>query len=319
MVRVSGVQRTDWFRSLPNGKSISALGFGCAGVWAKPYFDKDIAEVMLRDAFERGVNHFDTSPSYGFTHGEQRLGCLVRAADRDELVISTKLGSNIFDGRLVRDFSNEAMDRTLRESSERLGTDWFDIVYLHGPTVTDLNDRVFRYLDRLKANGRITYSGVNSFDDKVLERVIDSPIDAVMLQYNAEDQRCWKMIDRLHAAGKIILSGTALVRGKFDPLTFLPRDRASLFYFARMARYEPLFLWEGYKLRKHLLTVDQSFQATLIQFPLGHPKILSTFFSTKNPIHLAENIAAGHYAMSDQQWSNLLKNKEERQVLTQLR
>lgn len=314
-----GFARSDWMRALPNGKPVSALGFGCAGIWSKPYFDASLAEQMLEDAFARGVNHFDTSPSYGMAHGEQRLGTLIRNHARDHLVISTKLGSNVFDGALVRSFTDDAMKRSFDESTQRLGTDWFDILYLHGPAPEDLNDRVFRHFDDLKADGRITYSAVNSFDDQVLERVIKSPIDIVMLQYNVEDQRCWRLIDRLHAAGKTIMSGTALVRGKFNPLTFIPRDRASLFYFARMARWEPLFLWEGYKLRRRLATVQQPLAATSIQFALGHPKILSTFFSTRNPAHLIENISAGHRALPDEQWRALLLNADERAKLVQAR
>lgn len=315
----NGFERTDWVRVLPNEKPISALGFGCAGVWSKPYFDNALAVKMLIDAFDRGVNHFDTSPSYGLTHGEHRLGALLRERDRNQMVISTKLGSNVFDGELVRSFTTDAMQRSLDESLARLGTDWLDILYLHGPAEEDLNDRVFQHFEALKSAGKITYSGVNSFDNAVLERVVDSPIDVVMLQYNAEDQRCWKLIDRLHAAGKVVMSGTALVRGKFNPWTFLPRDRASLFYFARMARWEPLFLWEGYRLRKRLGAVPQPLAATSIQFALGHPKILSTFFSTRNPGHLVENIAAGKRALTDDQWRVLLRNAGERETLTQAR
>jgi D-threo-aldose 1-dehydrogenase len=316
---VNGFERTDWTRALPNGKAISALGFGCAGIWSKPYFDDELAVEMLAEAFSTGVNHFDTSPSYGMTHGEQRLGTLLRRGKRDEMVISTKLGSNVFDGELVRSFTDEAIERSFEESLERLGTDWVDILYLHGPAVEDLNDRVFRRFEQLKADGRITYSGVNSFDDAVLERVVDSPIDVVMLQYNAEDQRCWRLIDRLHAAGKTVMSGTALVRGKFNPWTFLPRDRASLFYFARMARWEPLFLWEGYRLRKRLAAVPQPLAATSIQFALGHPKILSTFFSTRSFDHLVENIASGKRALTDEQWRKLLRNAGEYNTLRQTR
>ena len=311
----NGTERTDWMRALTNGKPISALGFGCAGIWSKPYFDAGVAQDMLVEAIARGVNHFDTSPSYGMTHGEQRLGSVIERNDRNKMVVSTKLGSNVFDGQLVRSFSDEAMRRSLADSLHRLKTDWLDILYLHGPETTDLNDRVFSYLEELKSNKTITYSGINSFDNSVLERAIDSPIDVIMLQYNVEDQRCWRLIDRLHAAGKTVMSGTALVRGKFNPLTFLPRDRASLFYFARMARWEPLFLWEGYRLRQRLSRVPQPLAATSIQFALGHPKILSTFFSTRNPSHLADNIEAGHRALTDHQWKELLRNKQERHLI----
>src|SRR5690606_12978241 len=133
-------------------------------------------------------------------------------------------------------------------SLRRLGRDHVDILYLHGPSIADFNDDVFAFLADLKARGFASYVGANTFDPATLDAVADTPIDAVMLQYNVGDFRNAEQIDRLHAAGKIVISGTALARAKFDLSTFVPRDRASLWYLLRMLRREPSFLWTGYRL-----------------------------------------------------------------------
>lgn len=312
---IDGVERSDWMRALPNGKPISALGFGCAAVWAQPSFDAALAERMLRQAFELGVNHFDTSPSYGPIESERRLATLVAAVDRDGLVLSSKVGSNVVDGKLVRSFDVETMRRSFEDSMDRLRLDWLDILYLHGPEPGDLNEETFAFLDDLKRSGRIAFTGVNSFDPATLESVVESPIDVVMLQYNVEDQRCWEVLDRLARAGKTIISGTAIGRGKFDLRNFIPRDRASFFYLARMAHSDPFFLINGIRLRRRLQVVPQPPAATSIQFVTGHPTILSTLFNTRNPQRLAQNITAAKHKLSPDAWTALLLNRGEAALL----
>ena len=63
-----------WWRSLPDGKRISALGFGCSSLWARPRFAEEDAAAILDTLWTEEVNHFDTGPSYGNGLGERRLG-----------------------------------------------------------------------------------------------------------------------------------------------------------------------------------------------------------------------------------------------------
>ncbi len=65
-------------KALPNGKPVSALGFGCSSIWAKPSFSEQAARTILEVAVESGINHFDTSPSYGSGEGERRLADFLR-------------------------------------------------------------------------------------------------------------------------------------------------------------------------------------------------------------------------------------------------
>lgn len=302
------VQR-DWLRRLPNGKPISALGFGCSSIWAKPFFDEAEAQRILAAGVEAGVNHLDTGPSYGPGHGERRLGAFLKGRDPSGLVLTTKVGSNFLDGKVVRGFTRELMERSFEESMKRLGLDHVDILYLHGPGIADLNDETFAFFDRLKAAGRITYSGVNSFTPAVLDAVAATPVDAVMLQYNATDLSAAPQIDRLAAAGKIVMSGTALGRAKFAFSTFLPRSRAHAWYLARMLRHEPSFLWRGPKLARRLTATGKTATEAAIQFVTGHPKIVSNLFGTSKVRHMVENARAGHGTLTDEQWTSLSQGR----------
>lgn len=295
------VQR-EWLRRLPNGKAISALGFGCASVWAKPFFDDDIALRIAAAGVEAGLNHFDTGPSYGPANGERRLGMFLKNRDPSKLVIATKVGSNFIDGQVARGFGRDLMERSLKDSMVRLGVDHVDILYLHGPAIEDLNDEVFGFFERLKTQGRITYAAVNSFTPAVLDAVASSPIDAVMLQYNATDLTAQPQIDTLSAAGKMVFSGTALGRAKFAYSTFLPRSRAHAWYLARILRYNPEFLWRGPALARRLSATGKPATEAALQFAKGHPKILSNLFGTSSVRHMVENVRAGHGNLTDEQW-----------------
>src|SRR5690606_21169633 len=182
-----------WLRTLPNGKPISSLGFGCSSVWASPSFDESRSQELLAALVEEGVNHFDTSPSYGVA--ERRLGRFLRGKDGSSLVVSTKVGTNLVGGRIVRSFDPAIMEASFHDSLRRLGRDHVDILYLHGPSIADFNDDVFAFLADLKARGFASYVGANTFDPATLDAVADTPIDAVMLQYNVGDFRNAEQID----------------------------------------------------------------------------------------------------------------------------
>jgi D-threo-aldose 1-dehydrogenase len=294
-----------WQRTLPGGKSISALGFGCSSMWAKPQFSESVALEMLAALVAEGVNHFDTSPSYGNGLGERRLGTFLANHNSDEMVVSTKVGTNLTGGVLHRGFTRELMERSFLASLDRLGLKKVDILYLHGPSQDDLNATAYRFFDDMKAQGRIAFSGVNSFDNQVLEACVKSPIDSIMLQYNVGDFRNREAMERLHDAGKIIFAGTTLSRASFDLTRFLPIDRARIWYLLRMLRHNPAFAVQGRHLKKRLKSTGLDPFDAAIRFVTGHPCITSSLFGTSSLDHAIANARAGHKSLTTQQWTSL--------------
>ena len=294
-----------WWRALPDGKRISALGFGCSSLWAKPHFADEGAARILDTLWAEEVNHFDTGPSYGEGLGERRLGAWLEGKPRDDKVIATKVGTNLIDGAIVRSFAPEALEASFRGSLERLGLERVDILYLHGPAIEDLDPAVFALFDRLKREGRIGLSGVNSFDNPVLEATAATPIDAVMLQYNAGDFRNRAALEKLAAAGKIVMSGTALGRAQFDLSRFVPSNRDRAWYLARMLRHDPLFVLKGLRVRRRLLATGKPPAEAAIQFAAGHPLIVSNLFGTSSAEHARANARAGHGFLDNEQWTRL--------------
>jgi D-threo-aldose 1-dehydrogenase len=283
-----------WLRPLPNGKLVSALGFGCSSLWAKPEFGEVDAQAILRSAVADGINHFDTSPSYGLGTGEQRLGRFLAEHGRDGLVISTKVGNNVFDDKVRHGFSRELMVRSFDASLKRLGVDRVDLLYLHGPSLAELdNPDVVQFFEAQKQAGRITYAGVESQSAEVIARVADTPFDAVMAHFNVAQKALADDIRRLCNAGKIVMSGTTLAQMKFDIRRFLPTNRHALWYLLRMAKNDPLFWWRAPALARQLRASGKTPRQAAIEFVVTHPHITSGLFGSANAEHVAANARTG--------------------------
>lgn len=245
---------------------------------------------MLEAAVAEGICHFDTAPSYA--DGEARLGKFLQGRDRSPLVISTKVGTE--HQTHERSFEPLRMQASLDGSLRRLGIGHVDVLYLHGPSLGDLNTATLDFFEREKAEGRITWSGVNSFDPDVVAALIDSPIDAVMLQYSIADRRFDDLIDRLHDKGKIVIAGTILAQGIFDPRTFIPRNRQSLWYLLRAIKNDPAFALNGWRLSRRIARTGLTANEAAIQFAISHPHITSSLFGTSKLTHLISNAQAAN-------------------------
>lgn len=287
-------------RQLPNGKMISTVGFGCSSAWSKPSFDQEIAQEILAVAVAEGINHFDTGPSYA--DGEVRLGRFLAGRDPSQLVISTKVGT---EPDHARSFDPVRMAASFDASLARLGVDKVDILYLHGPEVSDLTTEVFAFFDRLKAERRIAYSGVNSFEPEVVAACRDTPIDVVMLQYSIADRRFDALIAELAAHGKIVIAGTVLAQGVFDLRTFLPRDRVSLWYLLRALRKDPLFAWHGAMLALRLRRTGLPPHEAALRFAVANPHLTSCLFGTSKAAHVRANAAAARMPLEAAQVAQL--------------
>jgi aryl-alcohol dehydrogenase-like predicted oxidoreductase len=279
-----------WMRALPNGKRISALGFGCSSLWAKPGFDDERAQDILVAANDGGINHFDTSPSYGEGTGERRLARFLKGRDATSFVVSTKVGNNLIEEKIQRGFDRGLIEKSFLASLKRLGLDHVDVLYLHGPSVEDLQrDDVSRFFEDQKRAGRISYSGVETTSIDVLRRLTQAPIDVVMPHFNVANQKIGSLVSEFVSVGKTVFSGTILAQMKFDLSTFIPTNRQSFWYLLRMAKNDSLFWWRGPALARKLQKTGRSPREAAIAFVVDHPHITSGLFGSSNPRHVAQN------------------------------
>jgi D-threo-aldose 1-dehydrogenase len=296
------IETLPFYRALPDGRKISSVSFGCSSIWAQPSFSERQAFEIVEAAVDGGINYFDTGPSYGAGMAECRLGRFLAGRAQDKILISTKVGTHASPTRGAwRSFKVTDMEQSFNESLSRLGLSKVDILYLHGPQISDLTDETFDFFERQKRSGRIVWSGVNSFDNKVIAHCMDLPVDAVMLQYNINDQSAANVLPELHERGKIVISGTALARAIYLPSVFWPSSRERLWYLLRALKTDPLFLIRGAQLRRKFLQVGDAGARAAIRYVVGNPYVHSATFGTSRVANLLANIDAGRYPMSSAQ------------------
>jgi 1-deoxyxylulose-5-phosphate synthase len=272
---------------------ISSLGLGCASAWGMRWFDERAAISMVHRALDLGITVFDTGASYSGGNAEPRLGRALKGRSVDRLLISTKAGTHLTSsGSLYRNWAREALLEQIDRSRARLGLDTIPLLYLHGPRVVDLTPELFETLAEVRHRKWVRLIGVNSFDEDVLEALVESEFDVVMLDYNLTRIDRGPLLDRLHAAGKTVMGGMALANQLHAPGFMFPRSRADLWYLLRALARRRQELLRARKLHFLKHTPDWTPAQIAIAFATGNPKISSSIFGTTRREHLEENVAA---------------------------
>ena len=144
-----------------SGLKVSRLGLGTM-TWGRDT-DPDTAMTLLRRYCEAGGNLLDTAPAYGNGAAEQIIGRALRhGADRDDLVIMSKAGFGIHDGKTVLDTSRSALLTDLRGSLSRMGTDYLDVWQLHAWGEAPLEESLSA-IDQAVSSGMVRYAGISNF------------------------------------------------------------------------------------------------------------------------------------------------------------
>jgi len=133
--------------------------------------DIETCRAILRRAFDRGVTHFDLANMYGPPPGsaEKNVGRILRedfAGMRDELILSTKAGYEMWPGPYGLGASRKHIVNSLDQSLKRLGTDYIDIYYAHRPWPQTPMYETARALADVVKQGKALYVGVSSYSPK---------------------------------------------------------------------------------------------------------------------------------------------------------
>jgi aryl-alcohol dehydrogenase-like predicted oxidoreductase len=144
-------------------------------------------ERIARQAIDRGVNYFDTSPDYSGAGSENAMGRAIKG-QRDGLFIATKFCTPI--GHLPPGTPVAKYKEAVEDSLRRLGTDYVDLCHIHSCDELDrlLDPNVHEAFDRLKEDGKVRFLGVSSHTPNLVEvanAAIDSDrFDVMMLAYH---------------------------------------------------------------------------------------------------------------------------------------
>ncbi|MGA9397930.1 MAG: L-glyceraldehyde 3-phosphate reductase [Anaerolineaceae bacterium] len=124
---------------------------------------------MLRGAFDLGITHFDLANNYGYPPGtaEENFGRILRQdfkPYRDELIISSKAGWDMWPGPYGNFGSRKYMIASLDQSLKRMGLDYVDIFYHHRPDIGTPLEETLGALDHIVKSGRALYAGISMYD-----------------------------------------------------------------------------------------------------------------------------------------------------------
>ena len=131
--------------------------------------------AMLWRAFDLGITHFDLANNYGPPYGsaEETFGqifCKDLAPHRDELVISSKAGWDMWPGPYGDFGSRKYLIASLDQSLKRMGLDYVDIFYHHRPDTETPLEETMGALDYIVRSGRALYAGISMYPPELTRR-----------------------------------------------------------------------------------------------------------------------------------------------------
>jgi len=141
----------------------------------------EVQRAILRRAFDLGVTHFDLANNYGPPYGsaEINFGRILRedlAPYRDELIISTKAGYDMWPGPYGDHGSRKYLLASLDQSLKRMGVDYVDIFYSHRFDPDTPLEETLGALDTAVRQGKALYAGISSYSGPRTEeaaRILD--------------------------------------------------------------------------------------------------------------------------------------------------
>jgi D-threo-aldose 1-dehydrogenase len=305
---------------LRTGVTISQMGLGTAPIAGlyQSVSESDVSDV-IHTALDLGITFIDTSPHYGKGVAERRLSRYLNGVPRASFVLSTKVGRLLVpatngaadddfadaDTRVERrfDFSAEGVERSLKESLERLGQDFVDIVFIHDPDsyADQAISQAYPALERMRNQGLIKAIGVGMNQSAIPTRFVkETDIDLVLIagRYSLLDQSAAK--DLLSAAQK---KNVAIIAAGVFNSGILANPIAGATY--NYSAASPEILARAQKIRQVLDDFGVSIIQAAMQFPLRHPAVKSVLIGCRSGEEVRANVAAFDAPVPEEAWNAL--------------
>ena len=155
------------------GLKLPAISLGCWHNFGGDSPTPDQKE-MIQGAFDHGITHFDLANNYGPPYGsaEINVGKILKDLPRDEILITSKAGYDMWPGPYGEWGSKKHMMASLDQSLKRMKVDYFDLFYSHRFDPGTPLDETLGALDSAVQQGKVLYTGVSSYSaDATLQAV----------------------------------------------------------------------------------------------------------------------------------------------------
>jgi L-glyceraldehyde 3-phosphate reductase len=296
-----------------SGRSGMDLPLVSLGFWQNFGGDRplEVQREIVRRAFDLGVTHFDIANNYGVPYGtaEENLGRLLSqdfGSYRDELIISTKAGWDMWPGPYGDHGSRKYLLASLDQSLSRLGVDYVDIFYSHRPDPSTPLAETMGALHTAVQQGKALYVGISSYGpERTLQaaailRDLGTPLLIHQPSYSMIDRWIERgLLDVLEEVGAGCIAFSALAQGLLTSryLEGIPSD-------SRAARTDttlpPSVLTD--ERRRALRTLNalaaargQSLAQLALSWALRDPRVTSVVVGASSVKQLEDNVAAIHH------------------------
>ncbi len=292
------------------GKSGLMLPEISLGLWHNFGHNADLTlgRKILRRAFDLGICHFDLANNYGppFGSAEENFGRILRKdflPHRDELLISSKAGWDMWPGPYGNYGSRKYLIASCDQSLRRMGLDYVDIFYHHRPDPNTPLEETMGALDQLVRQGKALYVGISQYSAENTAKAYDilkslgTPLLIHQPRYSMMDR--WVengLLDVLGQKGMGSIAFSPLEQGMLTDkyLKGIPEDSRA----AKDGRYlkpsslTPEKIEMISKLNDIALNRGQSLAQMAIAWLLKDPRITSVLIGVSKPEQLDDNVAS---------------------------
>ncbi|MFC6355328.1 aldo/keto reductase [Luethyella okanaganae] len=267
----------------------------------------DTQRAILRRAFDLGVTHFDLANNYGPPPGsaETNFGRIL-AEDfrpyRDEMIVSSKAGFDMWPGPYGEWGSRKYMLASLDQSLGRMGLDYVDIFYSHRPDPSTPVEETMGALATAVQQGKALYVGISNYDPEQTVAAVAAlaehkiPLLIHQPRYSMFDRHIeeglFPVLDDL-GVGSIVFSplaqglltdryldGTIPAGSRAATSRFLPPDRVSASYLERARALEKIAVGRG-----------QTLAQLALSWVLRQPTVTSALVGASSVAQLEQNVA----------------------------
>ena len=298
--------RMQYRRSGRSGLQLPAVSLGLWNNFGgdRPY---ETGRAIVRRAFDLGITHFDLANNYGPPYGsaEENFGRMLRddlGPYRDELVISTKAGWDMWAGPYGDLGSRKYLLASLDQSLARLGLPYVDIFYSHRPDPDTPLEETMGALDTAVRQGKALYAGISSYspertrDAAAIMRELGTPLLIHQPSYSMLNR--WsepELLDVLEAEGLGCIAFSPLAQGMLTDryLDGIPEgSRASLDLSLSPDLLTEQTLAKVRALNEIAQRRGQSLAQLALAWTLRDPRVTSALIGASSVAQLEANVAA---------------------------
>lgn len=301
-------------RTLGHGLEVSAIGLGCMGMsqsYGPNPGTRDDMITVLRSAVDLGVTFFDTAEVYGPYVNEELVGEALQPV-RDQVVLATKFGWDIQDGKMAGLNSRPEQIRAVADASlKRLRTDVIDLFYQHRVDPEVPIDDVAGTVAELVAAGKVRHFGLSEASAGTIRRAHATfPVTALQSEYSlwTRDPEA-EVLPTLAELGIGLVPfsplGKGFLTGNVDPSTsFADGDVRST-----IPRFTPENRAANAALVEHVTILAASKDATpgqiALAWLLAQQPWIAPIPGTRRTPRIEENAAASAVALSADEVADL--------------